>query len=68
MDIDQRFRLFAIAVVIPHLQVQPLQVDRVLLGVEKRAANSLLPNTCSDHLQTKRDKEVKFQFNKNVLK
>lgn len=48
---DQVIWLVAIAVVLPHLQIEPLQVHCVLLGVEKRAANSLLPNTRSDHLQ-----------------
>lgn len=43
--------LVAITVVLPHLQIEPLQVHCVLLGVEKRAADSLLPNTRSDHLQ-----------------
>jgi len=56
MDIDQGFRLFAIAMVLPHLQIEPLQVNCVLLGIEKRAADSLLPNACSDHLQADRDK------------
>lgn len=55
--LDQVFWLVAIAIVLPHLQIEPLQVHCVLLGVEKRAADSLLPNTCSDHLQAEGDKD-----------
>lgn len=51
LEFEQVFWFLAIAMVLPHLQIEPLQVYCVLLGVEKRAADSLLPNTCSDHLQ-----------------
>lgn len=53
------FWLVAVAVVLPHLQIEPLQVYCVLLGVEKRAADSLLPNTCSDHLKTTGEKIIR---------
>lgn len=67
--LDQVFWLVAIAMVLPHLQIEPLQVYCVLLGVEKRAADSLLPNTCSDHLQAEGGKEKgqASQFNDKVL-
>lgn len=55
--LDQGLRLVAIAVVLPHLQVEPLQVYCVLLGVEKRAADSLLPNTGPHHLQAEGEKQ-----------
>lgn len=45
--------LVAIAMMLPHLQVQSLQVSRVLLGVEQGTADPLLPDSCPDHLQTK---------------
>ena len=57
LEFDQVFWLVAIAMMLPHLQIEPLQVHCVLLCVEKRAADSLLPNTCSHHLQAKGDKE-----------
>lgn len=57
LEFDQVFWLVAIAMVLPHLQVEPLQVHCVLLGVEQRAADSLLPHTCSDHLQAERERE-----------
>jgi len=56
--------LVAIAMVVPHLQIEPLQVHCVLLGVEKRAADSLLPNAGSHHLQ---EFHVRAQFYCNVL-
>lgn len=67
--LDQVFWFVAFAMVLPHLQVQPLQVHCVLLGVEKRAADSLLPHTCSDHLQAERKKEngQTSQFNTIVF-
>lgn len=55
--LDQVFWFVAIAVMLPHLQVEPLQVHCVLLGVEKRAADSLFPNTCSHHFQAIGNKE-----------
>ena len=54
--LDQMFWFVAIAVVLPHSQVEFLQVHCVLLGVEERATDSLSPNTRSDHLQAKEDK------------
>lgn len=62
------FWLVALAMVLPHLQIEPLQVHCVLLGVEKRAADSLPPNTCSDHLQAERQNMVRlYSFNNNVV-
>lgn len=55
--LDQVFWFVADAMVLPHSQVEFLQVHRVLLGVEERAADPLSPNTGSDHLQAKEDKE-----------
>lgn len=55
--LDQVFWFVAIAMVLPHLQIEPLQVHCVLLCVEKRAADSLLPNTCSDHLQAEGEED-----------
>lgn len=55
LEFDQVFRLIAVAMVLPHLQIEPLQLYCVLLGVEKRAADSLLPNTRSNHLQAAGD-------------
>ena len=57
LEFDQRFWLVALAMVVPHLQVEPLQVHGVLLSIEKRAADSLLPHTCSNHLQAEGKKE-----------
>lgn len=54
--LDHVLWFVAVAMVLPHPQVEFFQVHCVLLGVEERAANSLSPNTCSDHLQAKMDK------------
>lgn len=67
------FWLVALAMVLPHLQIEPLQVHCVLLGVEKRAADSLPPNTCSDHLQAEWKKKIRewgvrlYSFNNDVV-
>lgn len=42
-------------VVLPHLQVQSLQLLRVLFGVEERAADALLPDAGAHLLQAERD-------------
>lgn len=55
--LDQVFWFVAITMVLPHSQVEFLQVHCVLLCIEERAADSLSPNTRSDHLQAKEDKE-----------
>lgn len=48
---DHVVRFVARSVVIPHLEVQPLQVHRVLLRVEQRAGYSLLPDFATDFFQ-----------------
>lgn len=55
--LDQVFWFFAVAMVLPHPQVEFLQFHCVLFGVEERAADSLSPNTRSDHLQAKEDQD-----------
>lgn len=55
--LDQVLWFVADAMVLPHPQVEFFQFHCVLLGVEERAADSLSPNTRSDHLQAKMDKE-----------
>lgn len=69
LEFDQVFWLIAVAMVLPHLQIEPLQLYRVLLGVEKRAANSLLPNARSNHLQAAGDryKVVRVQQTENAM-
>jgi len=57
LEFDQVFWLVAIAVVLPHLEVEPFQVRCILFSVEKGAADSLFPNTCSDHLQAAGEEE-----------
>ena len=54
-EVDEVIRLFPTRMVLPHLQVELLQVCGVLLGVEQRAADSLLPHTRPDHLQAEGD-------------
>lgn len=51
------FWFVAVAMVLPHPQVEFLQFHCVLFGVEERAADSLSPNTRSDHLQAKEHDE-----------
>lgn len=53
--------LVAVTVVLPHLQIELLQVHCVLLGVEQGAADSLFPNACSDHFQAARKKNKQRQ-------
>lgn len=67
VDFDKGFWLVAIAMVLPHLQIEPLQIHCVLLGVKKRAADSLLPNTCSDHLQAEGDNGKKMVRLKSMI-
>lgn len=45
--------------VLPHLQVELLQVHGVLLGVEQRAADALLPYTGTHFLQAGEGKRVR---------
>lgn len=40
---------------LPHLQVESLQVHGVLFGVEERAADALLPDAGADLLQAVRN-------------
>lgn len=56
--LDHVLWFVANAMVLPHPQVEFFQVHCVLLGVEERAANSLSPNTRSDHLQAKMEKRT----------
>lgn len=56
LEFDHVLWLVAVAVVLPHLQIELLQVHCVLLGVEQGTADSLFPNTCSDHFQAARKK------------
>lgn len=51
LESDKVFWFVATGMMLPHLQVKPLQVHCVLLGVEEWTANSLFPNTCSNHLK-----------------
>ena len=52
LQVHQVFRLGPSSMVLPHLQVELLQVHGVLLCVEEGAADTLFPHTSSDHLQT----------------
>lgn len=52
---DHVVRFVARSVVIPHLEVQPLQVHRVLLRVEQRAGYSLLPDFATDFFQATKE-------------
>lgn len=49
-------------VVLPHLQVQSLQLLRVLFGVEERAADALLPDAGAHLLQAEREQENNSGF------
>lgn len=51
VNFDQVIRFASTSVVLPHLQVEPLQVHGVLFGVEERTAYALLPHTRADLLQ-----------------
>lgn len=53
----QVFWFVAITMVLPHPQVEFFQFHCILFGVEERAADSLSPNTRSDHLQAKEDED-----------
>lgn len=49
--IDDVLRLVASCTVLPHLEIKPLQLHRVLLGVEQGAGYSLLPDLPANLLQ-----------------
>lgn len=56
LHFDQVVRFASGSVMLPHLQVESLQVYGVLFGVEERAANTLLPHAGTDLLQAERNK------------
>lgn len=47
----------ASSIMLPHLQIEPLEFHRVLFGVEQRARYSLLPHLATDLLQAGQLKE-----------
>ncbi len=53
---------------LPHLQVESLQLHGVLFGVEERAADALLPHAGADLLQAERNEgRTCFKDLKHVL-
>lgn len=50
-------RFASSSVMLPHLQVESLQVHGVLFGVEEWAADALLPDAGADLLQAVRNEE-----------
>lgn len=57
-DIDEVVRLLPARMVLPHLQVELLEVCGVLLRVEQGAADPLLPHTRSNHLQAAENAQI----------
>lgn len=51
LHLHQVVRFGTACMVLPHLQVEALQVNSVLLSIEERAADTLPPHTGSNLLQ-----------------